>query len=194
MNGIERIIQQIEEAAQGEIDRVLAQAKEEAEGITAGHKNQLAREQADLIAKGEKAAEEREQRLISAAQMEARKKQLAARQEMVDAAYDRALEKLCSLSDDQYIQVLADLLVQAAPAGKSEVIFAPDDQSRVGKGAVAAANKTLGDRLTLSQETRPIRGGFILKTERVEVNCTFDTLVRLQKSDTAGAVAGILFP
>jgi len=28
----------------------------------------------------------------------------------------------------------------------------------------------------------------------VEVNCSFDTLVRLQKNETAGAVAKILFP
>lgn len=194
MNGIERIIQQIEEAAQGEIDRILAEARTEADGVAAGYKNQLAREQADLTAKGEKAAAEREQRLISAAQMEARKKLLTARQEMVEAAYDRALEKLCNLPDEQYAQVLAALLVQAAPEGECEVIFAAKDKARAGEAAVAKANKKLGGKLSLSQETRPLRGGFVLKSQRVEVNCAFDTLVRLQKSDTAGAVAGILFP
>ena len=40
---------------------------------------------------------------------------------------------------------------------------------------------------------QPISGGFILKDKNVEVNCTFDTLVRLQKADTAGAVAKMLF-
>ena len=37
-------------------------------------------------------------------------------------------------------------------------------------------------------------GGFVLKNGSVEVNCTFDTLVRLQKAETAGAVAAKLFP
>ena len=32
------------------------------------------------------------------------------------------------------------------------------------------------------------------REERLEVNCTFDTLVRLQKAETAGAVAKKLFP
>ena len=58
---------------------------------------------------------------------------------------------------------------------------------------VATAAKSAGG-LTLSQETRPIKGGFILKDENVEVNCTFDTLVRLQKAETAGTVAKKLFP
>ena len=48
--------------------------------------------------------------------------------------------------------------------------------------------------LTLSQETRDIRGGCILKNQNVEVNCAFETLVRLQRAETAGAVAKRLFP
>ena len=45
-----------------------------------------------------------------------------------------------------------------------------------------------------TKETLPIQGGFILRSGNVEVNCTFDTLVRLQKAETAGAVAKKLFP
>ena len=48
--------------------------------------------------------------------------------------------------------------------------------------------------LTLAEETRPIQGGFILVNGRVEINCTFDTLVRLQRSETAGSVAKQMFP
>ena len=47
--------------------------------------------------------------------------------------------------------------------------------------------------LTLSPETRPMSGGFILQDQRGGVNCTFDTLGRLQRAETAGAVAKKLF-
>ena len=50
-----------------------------------------------------------------------------------------------------------------------------------------------GGKLTLSEETRPLKGGFILSDGKVEVNCSFDTLVRLQKTETAGEVAKRLF-
>jgi V/A-type H+-transporting ATPase subunit E len=61
---------------------------------------------------------------------------------------------------------------------------------------VAKANAALGGKgkLTLSDETRPIRGGFILVNGSVEVNCTFETLVRLQRGEIAGEVAKQLFP
>lgn len=79
-----------------------------------------------------------------------------------------------------------------ASSGGGEVIFSAKDQKGAGKAAVEQANKA-GRKLKVSKETRKIPGGFILRAENVEVNCAFDTLVRLQKAETAGAVAKKLF-
>ena len=195
MNGIEKITQRIQADAQAEIDRILEDAHAEAAKLTAGYESQAAAEAAELSAKNQKAAAEREERLVSTAQMEARKVGLAAKQEMVEKAYALALEKLCSMPDEKYVQTVADLLVQAAPNGRGAVIFALAERERIGEAAVRAANEKLnGGKLTLAEETRPLKGGFILSDGKVEVNCSFDTLVRLQKAETAGAAAKKLFP
>lgn len=228
MNGIEKITQRIDAETQADIDRILAGARAEAEKILAGARSQADAEAKDLAVKNEKAAAEREERLVSVAQMEARKTILAAKQEMVERTYARALEKLCTMPDEQCVEVLAELLVQASSTGKEEVVFSPEDRERIGKAVVSRANDLLVKRsapellpedndskvvallnkvaanvtamakgsaqLTVSQETRPIRGGFVLKDKNVEVNCTFDVLVRLQKTETAGTVAKRLFP
>lgn len=194
MNGIEKITQRIEADAQAEIDRILSAAREEADQITGRYKAQADAEAASLAARNEKSAAEREERLVSVAQMEARKVQLAAKQEMVEKAYDLALEKLCAMPDAQYTEVLAGLLVQASSNGREEAIFSPEDRERVGKAAVDKANAASGKQLKLSQETRPLKGGFVLRDENIEVNCTFDTLVRLEKAETTGAVVKKLFP
>ena len=193
MNGIEKITQRIASDAQAEVDRILGDARDEAGRIAANYRAQADAEAAELAAKNEKAAVEREERLVSAAQMEARKVQLAAKQEMVEKAYIQALDKLCALPEEQYVAILADLLVKASSNGKEEAVFSPEDRERVGEAAVAKANELSGKQLRLSDETQPIRGGFILKDKNVEVNCTFETLVRLQKAETAGAVAQKLF-
>ena len=194
MKGIEKITQLIQTEAQSEIDSVLANARREAETVASRYQARAEAEAAELAAKNEKAAAEREERLVSAAQMEARKVRLAAKQEMVEKAYIRALEKLCSMPDEKYVQTVADLLVQAAPNGRGAVIFAPAERERIVEAAVRAANEKLhGGKLTLAEETRPLKGGFILSDGKVEVNCSFDTLVRLQKTETAGEVAKRLF-
>lgn len=194
MNGIEKITRRIQEDSQAEIDRILNEARAEAAQIADKYRAQADAESAVLTAKNEKAAVEREERLVSVAQMEARKVQLAAKQEMVEKAYELALEKLCAMPDTRYTEVTAALLVQAAPDGRGEVIFAPEERERVGQKAVVLANEKLNGKLILSEQTRPIKGGFILKNGNVEVNCTFDTLVRLQKAETTGLVAKKLFP
>ena len=194
MNGIEKITGRIAADTQAEIDRVLAGAQTEAEKITAKYRAQEDREAADAKAKNEKAAAEREERLVSVAQMEARKDLLTARQAQVETAFNQALEKLCAMPEERYIAVAADLLAQAATEGRGEVVFSPADREKVGQAAVDAANRKLNGKLTLSGQTRALKGGFILVDGSVEVNCTFDTLVRLQRGEMAGEVARVLFP
>lgn len=195
MNGIEKIIQRIDTEAQMDIDRILGEARASAGKITARYQAQADAEKAELAAKNERMAAEREERLVSAAQMEARKTALAAKQEMVEMAYTKALESLCAMPIERYTAVLADLLVEASAGSlDGEVVFSPEDRQRVGKAVVEKANAAAGKQLVLSEETAPIKGGFLLKSKSVEVNCTFETLVRLQKAETAGAVAKKLFP
>ena len=193
MNGIERILQRIEAEAQAERDVILNAAREEAEQIRSRYQAQAEQEAAEQEAKRRRAAEEQEERLISVAQMEARKTLLAAKQSLVEQAYRQALEKLRSLSEAERVSVLADLLVRASSNGQEEVIVSPEDHAHVGRAAVEKANAASGLWLTLSEETRPIQGGFILKDGSIEMNCAFDTLVRLQRTETAGMVAKKLF-
>ena len=192
MNGIDTIIQRLNTDAKAETDALLEKARQEAAAVAARYQAQADKEAADLAARNERLAE-REERLISAAQMEARKTVLAAKQAVMEETYAKALEKLRNLSETRYVEVLTELLLQAAPHGAGEVLFSAQDRETVGQAAVDAANGKSGGKLTLSGETAPIQGGFILKDGNVEVNCAFDTLVRLQKAETAGQVAQRLF-
>ena len=196
MKGIENINRRIGEQVQAEIDGILSRAGEEAAAVTARWQDQVDRETAERKTKNERAAAEHEERLVSVAQMESRMGLLAAKQEMVEKAFSLALDKLCTMPDEQYIAVAAELLTRAAADGHGAAIFAPADRERVGAAAVAEANRRLGEKgmLTLAEETRNIRGGFILSNGNIEVNCTFETLVRLNKGTMSGEVAKLLFP
>ena len=193
MNGIERITARIEADAQGEIDALLASAQAEAAEIEQDYQRRAEALRAQLLERSEKAALEREERLISAAKMEGRKALLAARQDLVEQAFLAAQAKLCLLPHNEAIEVLAKLMVRASASGQEEVIFSQADRERIGAAAVEKANAA-GKHLRLAEETRSIRGGFILREGRVEINCAFETLVRLEKSRSAAAVAKLLFP
>ena len=193
MNGIEKIIGLIQSEGQAEIDTVLEKARADAAEITARYQDQSEAEAADLEFKNQKNAAEHEERLISVAQMESRKVVLQVKQEMIEKAYALALKKLCSMQEDEYIEVLKHLILKASVSGREEVIFSPRIREAIGKTAVEQVNQATGKNLVLSEETRLIPGGFILKDGNIEVNCTFDTLVRLERTETAGMVAKKLF-
>ena len=195
MNGIEKLIQQIDADAQTEIDAIQAQAQAEAAELTAQYAQQAEREKQEILARGRKAAAEREERLVGVAQLEARKQLLEVKQEMLEKAFEQALQDLLNLPEKDYVELLSKLIAQAAQSGREEVIFSQKDRPRYGKAAVTQANERLGEKghLTLSAQTRPIQGGFILSDGEVEVNGTFDTLVRLQRRELDGPVGKVLF-
>ena len=192
MNGIERIIARIEGDAQSEIDAILSTAEMEAAQIGEEYRRQAEELRAQLLAQAEKAALQRRERMVSEARMEGRKQLLAQRQELVDDAYLAAQAKLCLLPHEEAVDTLAEMLLKVSVSGGEEVIFSPADRERIGAEAVEKANAS-GKNLILSEQTRPLRGGFILKEGNVEINCAFETLTRLEKGRSAAAVAKILF-
>ena len=191
MNGLERITSRIEAESQSEIDRIMDTGKAEVSEIVEGWRARIDAETRELNARGEKAAAEREERLKSAAEMDARKTILRTKQELLEEAYALALDKLCKLPEGEKVELLASLLRRASSSGTEEAVFAAADRA-AGARALDKVNAS-GLKLKLSQETAPIRGGFILRDRNVEVNCAFETLVRLEKAETAGEVTKILF-
>ena len=194
MDGIEKITGRIAADGQKEADAILAEARRQAGEIAARYDAQAKKESEDIVSRGRRAADERVERLAGVAKLDARKLELAAKQEMLKKAYDLALEKLENLPDDQAVALLAQLAVEASSTGREQVILSQKDRARYGKAAVTRANEKLGEgRLTLSEQTRPIRGGLILSDGDVEVNGTFETLVDLQRGEMDRQVAKVLF-
>ena len=194
MNGIEKITARIEEDGRQETEALLAQARAQAAEVTARYQAEAKAAADEILAQGRRNAEARARHLDSTAQMECRKAVLAAKQDVIEEAFQAAHKKLLDLPQAEYVAFLAGLAAKASVSGKEKLIFSADDRAQVGKDVVAAANKKLAaGGLTLAEETRPMDGGFILSDGAVEVNCTFDTLIRLQRGALAGEVAKALF-
>lgn len=198
MTGIENITGRILSDAQAEIDAINSGAAAEESRIREEYAARARRESEEILAKGARAAEERGSRLISAAHMESGKMQLAARQELLDKAFALALEKLCTLPEQEQIALLASLIFKACDTGTEEAVFNPEDRARYGEAACAAANESLRAAgreggITLSGRTAEIRGGLVLSSGAIEVNCSYETLVRQVRGEAIGEVSRVLF-
>ena len=99
------------------------------------------------------------------------------------------------MPDDKYAELLAKMAVKASATGKEEVLLNAKDQKRVGEQVVAKANELLRrkGKLTLAEDTRPMEGGLTLRSGSVEINCAFETELRVLRENMASEIAAILF-
>ena len=211
MNGIDNIIARIEEDAQNEVNKILADARAKAEEISARYAALAAKETEAILEKGKKSADDRTVRLQGVAGLDARKMLLRTKQEMIDLAFGNAVAKLRALEGEDYIETLARLGVSAAQTGNEEVILSADDREKYDKEVVSRINELLNDEegisriitaagkflrgegVKLSDEVREISGGLILKDGDLEVDASFETIVNQMRESLAGDVAEILF-
>lgn len=194
MNGIEKITARIETDAKAEVAGILREAEEKAAAIREQYKVQAEAEAKAAAAGGKEAAKRQGERLESAAGMEAKKRMLAAKHACLDEAFDKAQAKLLALPDGEYAELLAKLAVKAAKTGKEEILLSAKDRKRVGEQVVSKANALgKGMALTLGKETRDMAGGLILRDGSVEINCAFETQMRVLRESMASDVAALLF-
>ena len=198
MKGIDKITSRILADAEAECAAVKKESDERCAAIRAENEKKAQDEYLRLVREGVKDTEQRVQRMDRTARLEAKKSILGMKQETVSRAFDLARERIAELPERDYIAFLAREAAEAAITGQEEVIFCERDRKSVGAKAVKAANELLSARgvpgtLTLSDDTREMSGGLMLKQGGIEVNCTVDTLLDLSRGELAAQVAQVLF-
>ena len=192
MKGTEKIIAHIEADAQARADEILAAARERCGAVKAKYEEQASRLYSDKIRDGVKACQDQEDGALRISRMEARKSVLSVKQEMVEKSFDLAVKEIAALPDDRYVAFLADLVKKAGPVGDEEIILNAVDRARVGEKLLKAVNAG-GAKMTLSDETRDLKGGLILRRGSIETNCSVELLADLCRGELSAKLADVLF-
>jgi len=198
MNGLGKITERIHSDTQNQINAILAESEKEGGEISVKYDGIQKEEYWKIVNQSAKDAAARVDRIASAADMDTKKQTLALKQEMVALAFDRAIEMLAALPEEEYIELLAGFAEKGAQTGTEQLIFSPSDRSRCGKRVCIRANRLLTDAgrkgdLTMSEQTRPISGGLIVTDGRIDANYSLETLVGSYKDRLGSQVSKILF-
>jgi len=197
MKGTEKIIAHIKADADAEAQAVLAKAAEEAAAASERNKKLAQEEYWRLVRAGVSDCEALIEREKRTAEMEAKKSVLQLKQDAVSAAFDRALEMLASMPEDEYTAFLSRKAAEASKDGCETLVFNARDKLLAERiiaeaDALLAAEGKKGE-LRLSEKTGEFAGGFIMQSGGVEINCTLETLLQMCRSDMAAPVAAMLF-
>ena len=198
MHGIENIIEKVLSDARAEASQIVSEAQTEAGAIIAAADKAAQAKAGEIIARAQADMPEVRRRRESVAELEARKTQLAIKQELVSTAFDQAKDILLKMDGERYTNLLCQLAAEAAPSGQGEIILSAKDREAYGKEVVKGTNKLLAaagveGKMALAEQTREVTGGLVVKQGQIETNCLIDTLLRLCKEELSLQIADALF-
>lgn len=196
--GAEKIIEKIIADAEEKARAITSDAQAEAGRIVAAANEAAAEKKGKSLAEGEKEAVLTKQRIVSSAHMEAKKLLLQARQDLLSEAFAAALDKIKNMDNAQFERLMTDLMVNLIETGDETVIINEADKKRLSPDFIYYVNRTVAKEqvpcnVTMSDEARDIPSGFILKRGDVEINATFEALLRQKKDALSAEVVKILF-
>lgn len=189
------------------IDKILADAKAEAEKITQKAKEKQADEQAKLDeqlaeyrkqteALAEKAAKDEKSHLLSAARMQIVKEYLAKKRKILDEVFEQAREQLRNLPDAEYRNLMTRLMLEAVETGEEEVIV-DAQEGRIDTSFIDQVNDKLTPsrkgNLRLAEQRQDLAGGFILRRGKIKTNVSLRVLLDQTRKELEIELAKELF-
>ena len=194
MKGTEKILARISSEAGAACLGIAQEWNEQCNAVRKEAEAKAAELYETTLAAGKAEADAQVQRLDRNVRLDAKKDILALKQELVGKAFALAEEKLTGMSGEKYVEFLASLAAEAAVDG-AELILSAKDRAAVGDAVVKSANEKLGGAktLVLSGESREMRGGVVLRSGDVEINCSIEALLEQSRNELAARVAAILF-
>ena len=196
MAGLEKIIDQILADAQEQADQIVAEAKEDAAKIVSEAKSRAQDAAAASKKRSLTDVDNYEKRVESANDLYRRTQTLRAKQEMIAQVLSEAYEKVLSMDDASYFDMLEKAVKAYALPQDGEIIFAAKDQARMPQDfmqKVSAAALSAGGSLTLSGDERNIDNGFVLVYGGIEENCTIQALFDAKKEQLQDLISGSLY-
>lgn len=198
MSNINNLTSKILSDAEERKESILKEANEEKAKIVSKKEALAKSEEATMVEKAKTEAKTAKERIISGAELRSRNEKLTAKQAVIDKVFEKSIEKLCKMSDQEIKEFIKNKIVNADIVGDETIILNEKGNKLVDANLLKEINSELlakgkKGELTINKEVRNFKGGFILEKDGIEINNTFEDLVNSERDDLEFEVAKVLF-
>ena len=176
----EQVIEKILAEARGQAEQIKSDAQEKCAHTRAELESQLADYEKQTQVLAQQAAEDKKAHMLATAKMKFRKEFLAAKVALLDDLFGKVRERIKTLSDSEYENLITSLMTKAVQTGSEQVIIGTAEK-RIDHDLIKQINRTLGPgykgNLQLAQQRADIESGFILTQGRIRVNASIEVLL-----------------
>ena len=196
MTGLEKITSEIKAEADKSVAVIIDKANAEAADIIAGAEKEAAEACEKINHDVSVRLSASKSTAESAAALRKRRLILEEKQKLIGEVIEEAKNLIYALPDSVYFEKILKLAEKNVSPAEGTIIFNAKDLSRLPAdfetklNAVAVAK---GGKLTVSKETRPIDGGFILLYEGIDQNCSITSLFETHIESVQDKIQKLLF-
>ena len=175
MTGLEKIQEKILAQAEENCGRIIAAANEEAKSILINAR-QVAAESAEKIIKDAELISDKKNLLArSGAESITRNRYLEVRNAIINDIISAAYEEIEKFSDEDYFDIMRKLCIKNVSSGEFIMYLNGRDLARLPDGFEDSINSVIYESSAVYVKKEPVEidNGFILKSDGIEINCTF---------------------
>ncbi len=184
---LNNIIKTLETETQKEIEAIEQSTQESLAKLAKEYEQKLTNSKDEILTQANSEAQRTADLHLFAEQTELKKQVLQKKRSLIDNIYQQAIGKLSKLPDSEYQKMIVTLLKQL-PVQSGSIIPA-QGREKVTREAV---KKSKG-QFQVSSETVDSAGGFIWYSEKMNIDNTFEQLVRNAREETEIEIAQELF-
>lgn len=193
MTGLQKIIEQINDDASQRAQEIENEAHKKAEVILAEAKEKEIKEVTQIEEKSKWTCSDILARGKSSAELQKKKAKLDAKQKIISEVINKALDRLYSLNNDNYFEMIYKMIKKNSLPQDGEIAFNQKDLSILPADFEQKLNSCSNGTLTVSKQPRNIKGGFILIYGGIEENCSFEALFASANEQLQDDVHNFLF-
>ncbi len=198
MTGIENIKGRILADAEKKASEIIKEAEKKAEVIVDKAKNKAFDKAKEIEQKSQYEANERKRIIHSMVELGIRKDILSAKQEVLCKVFDEVQNRINTIPKDEYEKILISMLLETIESGNEEIVMSKNDSGRISpdftqrvKEEFKKAGRSVDIKLTI--EDVDFGGGFIIKGKGIEINNSFNAILKMKRDEIEPIVAELLF-
>jgi V/A-type H+-transporting ATPase subunit E len=174
---IERIRNYIIENAKKEAAQLIKTAEEQFRNETEAAKLSLEKKYQEILQTDEKHLREDMKRYLGQFKSDCKMELLEVKNKVIDGVLGYAINRIQSLSDDEYLALFGKWLAKAPDNLEGELFVSVADLKRIPSNFIDDLNRNRKAKVCLSKNAVDVKGGFILKTRNYEIDYSLDTVV-----------------
>ncbi|MFC1560116.1 V-type ATP synthase subunit E [Candidatus Margulisiibacteriota bacterium] len=181
--------------AEAESDSIISEAELKAKDLTAKAVADIRQYSEGAVNAAKVSAEKEQLQALSLARLAARDRILSLKRQLISMVYQDSLIALGKLSKADHEKVISKVLKLMEPLPPKAEVICPKDRVKETEDAVKKAKTRMrpAPDLRFNGKTFDGIGGFILSTDNMQIDGTFESLLDGMKKDVEPEIVKILF-